>query len=155
LEPKDLTFVQVCLRAVIVFAVTLFIVRLAEKRFLARLNALDAMLGFILASMLARAINGSAAFFPTLGAGIFIVLLHRTVAAAACRWESFGNLVKGQEQVVVENGTVKERVLEDNHLSRKDLIEELRLNGNLESVEKVKKAVIERSGEISVIERDG
>jgi uncharacterized membrane protein YcaP (DUF421 family) len=84
---------------------------------------------------------------------MLIVLLHRTVAAAACRWEKFGNLVKGKEQIVVEDGRIRDGVLQDNHLSRKDLVEELRLNGNLECIDRVKKAVIERSGEISVIEQ--
>ena len=62
-EPKDLTLLQIALRALIVFIATLIIVRLADKRFMARINALDAILTFVLGSMLARAVNGSAAFF--------------------------------------------------------------------------------------------
>ena len=62
LEPKNLTFVQISVRGIIVFIAALIMVRLADRRFLAKLSAFDAILGFILASMLARAINGSAAF---------------------------------------------------------------------------------------------
>jgi hypothetical protein len=42
-------------------------VRVANKRIFSKTTAFDAVLGFIMASMLARAVNGSAAFFPTLG----------------------------------------------------------------------------------------
>lgn len=150
-EPKELTVLQVCLRAMVVFVATLIIVRLAEKRFLARLNALDAILGFILASMLARAINGSGPLIPTLVAGFVMAILHRLMASAACRWHSFSNLVKGREEVIIEDGKVVERVRKKNHISHGDLIEELRLNGKTESVDRVKKAVVERRGEISVL----
>ena len=58
LEPKDLTFAQIAMRGVIVFVVSLVMVRVANKRFLSKMTACDAILGFILASMLARAVNG-------------------------------------------------------------------------------------------------
>lgn len=60
-EPKDLTFVQVSLRGIIVFLATLIMIRLGHKRSLSRKTAFDAVLIVILASVLSRAINGSAA----------------------------------------------------------------------------------------------
>ena len=57
-EPKELTFLQVSLRGVIVFIATLIMVRLSSKRSLAEKTAFDAVLVVILGSMLARAING-------------------------------------------------------------------------------------------------
>jgi hypothetical protein len=42
-------------------------VRLSSKRSLAEKTAFDAVLLVIIASVLARAINRSAAFFPTIG----------------------------------------------------------------------------------------
>src|ERR1700748_2549565 len=69
LDPKNLTFLQIALRGIIVFAVTLLMVRLGDKRFLSQKTAFDAILGLILASMLARAVNGSSSFWATLGGG--------------------------------------------------------------------------------------
>src|SRR6188474_995265 len=93
LEAKELTFWQVSLRATIVFVASMIIFRLADKRFLSRITAFDAILGFILGSMIARAINGSAPFFPTLGGGLVLVLLHRAVAWLAFHWPAFADLV--------------------------------------------------------------
>ena len=154
-EPKDLTLLQIALRALIVFIATLIIVRLADKRFMARINALDAILTFVLGSMLARAVNGSAAFFPTLAGGLMLVLFHRFIAFLTFRWEGFGNLVKGKEDVLMEGGQFRKKNLRKNHISEKDFLEELRLNGNLENIKRVKRAVIERSGEISVVKDEG
>src|SRR5438045_9374664 len=74
-EPKDLTFVQISLRGIIVFLVTLVTMRLGHKRSLSRKTPFDAVLLVILAAVLSRAINGSAAFFATLG-GRVVLLVH-------------------------------------------------------------------------------
>jgi uncharacterized membrane protein YcaP (DUF421 family) len=66
-----LTFVQISLRGVIVFMATLAIIRCGDRRFLSQKTAFDAVLGFILASMPARAVYGAAAFFPLLAAVSF------------------------------------------------------------------------------------
>ena len=82
-EPRDLTFVQISLRGIIVFLVTLVAVRLGHKRSLSRKTPFDAVLLVILAAVLSRAINGSAAFFATLGGGVVLVVLHRLFAFLA------------------------------------------------------------------------
>src|SRR5437879_8407606 len=107
LQPKDLTFFQVSVRGIIVFIASLVIVRLADKRFFAKKAAFDVILGFILASMLARAVNGSAPFFPTLGGGFVLVGLHRLLGAIAFRYHRFGVLVKGGEEVLIEAGRMQ------------------------------------------------
>src|ERR1700746_3204353 len=103
-EPKDLTLLQISLRGIIVFIVTLLMVRLGHKRSLARKTAFDAVLLVILASVLSRAINGSAAFFATLGGGVVLVLLHRLFAYLAFYSHDFGILVKGKPDTIVRDG---------------------------------------------------
>src|SRR5262245_23155902 len=61
-EPRNLTFVQISLRGIIVFLVTLATIRLGHKRSLSRKTPFHAVLLVILAAVLSRAINGSAAF---------------------------------------------------------------------------------------------
>src|SRR2546423_956720 len=90
LQPKDLSLVHISARGIIVFLAALAMVRLGSRRFMAKLSAFDAILTFILASMLARAVNGSAAFFPTLGGGFVLIGMHRLIAALAFRWHWLG-----------------------------------------------------------------
>lgn len=150
-EPKDLTFIQISLRGIIVFVFSLAMVRLADKRFLAKLSAFDAILGFILASMLARAVNGSSAFFETMGAGFVLVLFHRLLAKLACHCDWFSKLIKGRADVLVENGRKIAPAMRKNNITEADLFEELRLNGQVKALDDVQVATIERSGEISVV----
>src|SRR5689334_24001697 len=77
LEPKELTFLQISLRGVIVFLATLIIVRLSDRRSLTKKSPFDQILIVILASILSRAINGSSTFWSTIGGAAVLVLLHR------------------------------------------------------------------------------
>jgi uncharacterized membrane protein YcaP (DUF421 family) len=152
-DPKNLTLSQMIPRATIVFIVTLVIVRLAHKRFMARRTAFDYVLGIILASMLARAINGSAPFFGTLVLGFYLVILHRILAALSFHSDRFGCLIKGHDKVLVKDGVRDHEVMKAHRISEKDLMEDLRLESHLNDVSKVKEARLERSGEISSIEK--
>jgi uncharacterized membrane protein YcaP (DUF421 family) len=154
LEPRDLTFLQISLRGATVFVTTLAMVRLGHKRSLARKTAFDALLIVILASVLSRAVNGSAAFFPTLGGGLVLVLLHRLFALAAFHSHWFGILIKGQPDILVADGQVDRRNMRRNHISLHDLQEDLRLAVKTEDLTKIKAARVERSGDISFIKKE-
>jgi uncharacterized membrane protein YcaP (DUF421 family) len=155
LEAKDLTFIQVSLRGVVVFIVSLVMVCVANKRFLAKMSAFDAILGFILASMLARAVNGSSAFFPTLGGGFVLVGIHALLAEASVRSDRFGVLVKGNACILVKEGKADRKMMAATKITEKDLLEEARLNGQVSNVKEIELATVERNGEVSVIRREG
>jgi uncharacterized membrane protein YcaP (DUF421 family) len=152
-DATALTFWQISLRGVIVFVAALVIVRCGDRRFLSHKTAFDAVLGFILASMLARAVNGTASFFPTLGGAFVLVMLRRVLAYGARRSHVIGNLVKGRSDVLIVDGVVAQEVARWNRLSPHDVLEDLRLHGNVPGVGDVSLAVLERNGQISVVPR--
>jgi uncharacterized membrane protein YcaP (DUF421 family) len=150
-EPKNLTFIQISLRGIVVMVAALIMIRLGTKRSLAEKTAFDAVLLIVLASVLARAVNGNTAFFPTLGGGFVLVFLHRLFGSVGCRWHAFGMLIKGEADVIVKNGNVNWKVLRQNHISKHDLEEDLRLNAKTEDISRIRIARVERSGDISFI----
>lgn len=151
LEPKDLGVLQVCLRGVIVFLATLVILRVGHKRFMSRMTAFDAVLGILLASVLARAVNGSAPLFPTLAVGFVLVLVHRIFSALTFYWTSFGKLAKGEADVLVQDGKIDRHKLRVHKISEKDLLEEARLNGQVSELSRIRTGTLERNGKISII----
>jgi uncharacterized membrane protein YcaP (DUF421 family) len=152
-DAASLTFVQISLRGVVVFAATLVIVRCGDRRFLSQKTAFDVVLGFILASMLARAVNGTAAFLPTLGGGFVLVVLHRLLAYLSQRSHAFGLLIKGRSDVIIRDGALDEAAARRNRLSEHDILEDLRLHGNVADIRDVLLAVLERNGHLSVVRR--
>jgi uncharacterized membrane protein YcaP (DUF421 family) len=153
-EPKDLTFIQISLRGIIVFIATLAMIRLGHKRSLARKTAFDAVLIVILASVLSRAINGSAAFFATLGGSVVIVVVHRLFAFIAYYSHWFGVLLKGTPELIIEDGDLILSAMRRNHVSKHDLEEDLRLEVRTEDIKDIRHAYVERSGDISFIEKE-
>jgi len=62
-------------------------------------------------------------------------------------------MVKGHSEILVADGQVDEKAMRRSHISRDDLQEEMRLNGNVEDPALVYRAYKERSGQISVVRR--
>ena len=153
-EPRELTFLQVATRGVIIFIATLVMVRLSSKRSLAEKTAFDAVLVVIIGSMLSRAINGSAAFFPTLGSGFVLVLLHRLFGLTAYYSHAFGILLNGKPVVLVQNGRLQRKNMLWNHITEHDLEEDMRLEAKTEDLSRIKVARVERSGDISFIKAE-
>ncbi|HEV2072944.1 MAG TPA: YetF domain-containing protein [Thermomicrobiales bacterium] len=154
LDADSLSVWQMAIRALIVYAAAVMMVRVGEKRFLGKNTAFDVILGIILGSVVSRAITGSSPFFPTLGAGFVLVGLHWSIAVLAFRSERLATLVKGESRLLIRDGKVQQEAIHKSHIGERDLLSALRVNGQLTSVSDVAEAHLERSGDISVIERE-
>lgn len=154
LDVDSLTIWQMSLRAIFVYIAGLAMIRVGEKRFIGKSSAFDVLLSIIVGSVLSRAINGSAAFFPTLGASILLVGMHWLFAAIAFRNEKFATLVKGTERLLIRDGEIQWSAMRKSHIGERDLLGALRSEAKLTDPSEVKEARLERNGEISVIPRD-
>lgn len=151
LEPKDFTFLQVTLRGMIVFAAALIMVRLSDRRSLSKKSPFDLILVVILASVLSRAINGSASFFSSIGGAAMLVVLHRVLAFASSRSAGVTAAIKGRPTVLVRDGQWERAALRRQNLALEDVLEDMRLNAKVEELDKIKVARLEVSGDISFI----
>ena len=151
---ENFTFLQICFRALLICTSALLMLRFAHKRFFAERNALDTLMAVILGSMLSRAINGPGELFGTIVASGMLVILHNVLTRIACRSDRLGFLLKGHSAVLVRDGRKDPNEMRRHHISDKDLEEDLRLKG-IESLSEVKRATLERNGEISTIKASG
>jgi uncharacterized membrane protein YcaP (DUF421 family) len=154
LDEEELGVRHMVVRAIVVFAIAVTIVRLGEKRFISENTAFDVILGVMLGSVVSRAITGQSPFVPTLSAAFVLVGLHWLLAQIAFRSSHFGTLIKGNTRVLIREGSVDWDAMSRSNLSRDDLLGALRLQSSLSDWEKVKEARLERNGEISVIRKD-
>lgn len=151
LESKDLSVGHMSLRAVIVFAAAVIMLRIGDKRFMGKSTALDVMLGIVFGSTVSRAITGNAAFFPTLAAALTMVLMHWVLASVAFRSKGFGAAVKGRERLLVRDGEIQWDAMRKAHVTEDDLKESLRNEGKEPDVRQIKAAHLERNGDVSII----
>jgi uncharacterized membrane protein YcaP (DUF421 family) len=152
---QPLTLWQVAARAIALYVSTVLVVRIGKSRLLGRASAVDVILGFLLGSLVSRGITGSSSLSETLTACVALVGIHWWITLAARSHHVLGWLLKGATYLVIRDGAVLPDALKRGHISLEDLKEELRLNGNVEDIGKVKRAYKERSGQISVVRDDG
>ena len=153
-EAGDLTADQMALRAVVVYAFALVVVRLGSKRVLGKATAFDVILGIVVGSVVSRGINGSGAFGPTLVACAVLVGMHWLFAVIAFRTSWFGPLIKGEPRRLVEDGEVQREAMRAASLTENDLNEALRHAGHPPDPARVRLAYLERDGSISVVPRE-
>jgi uncharacterized membrane protein YcaP (DUF421 family) len=152
-EGKDhIAWWQMCLRATIILAFGIVLVRLAGKRVFGKWGAIDIILSVIIGSNLSRALTGDAPFGPTLAATVLLVLLHAALIALAERVPALGPVLKGNAARIVQDGRPDPAALRRHGVGGGDLEEALRCSG-VTNLSDVDEAWIERNGDISVIKR--
>lgn len=150
-EAEDLTTAQMALRTIIIYIAALVIVRLASRRFLSKASAFDVVVGIMLGSIMSRAINGSAAFWPTIAASAILIGMHWAFAELAYKTGWFGPIVKGDRIVLIKDGEIQRRGMHQASVTRDDLSEAIRLQTRQTDPSRIRLAYMERSGDISVI----
>ncbi len=148
-QGEQLDALQMTLRAVAVFVLTLLMIRVSGRRSVGQHRAFDACTTVLLGSVLSRAVVGASPFWPTMAAGAAIVLLHRTVAMASLRWAWFEAMVSGDKRELVRQGRRDEHEMHKALITPRDLDEAVRKKAGDEATP-VERAVLERDGRITV-----
>ena len=108
-ESRDITVLQMSLRAAVVFIVTILMVRLAKKRFMGRATAFDVILGIMIGSIVSRAVTGNSPLLPALAATAVLLGMHWLFSGIAMRWHGFGSLIKDEPRTLIRDGQVDSR----------------------------------------------
>jgi uncharacterized membrane protein YcaP (DUF421 family) len=140
------------LRAVVVYALTLVLVRLGSRRLLAKPSAFDVIVAIMLGSIMSRAIT-SQPFVPIVIAGALLLFMHWLLALLTFHVHWLSVALKGRRIELVRDGKILEDGMRRAKITKDDFAEALRLQVQDEDVSKVQAAHMERSGSISVIPR--
>jgi uncharacterized membrane protein YcaP (DUF421 family) len=146
----DVTWMQECARAVVIFIYGLALVRLAGRRLFGKWSALDIIVSIMIGSNLSRALTGSAQLGGTLAATTLLVFLHWLLANMAARSRRFSQVVEGSSVELGKGGRLDPKILARHAVSEADLHEALRGAG-LQDASTTCGVVLEPSGKISVL----
>ena len=152
-DSHTITAVQLMMRAMAVFFAALALLRLSGKHTFGGSAAFDVVVKIMLGAVLSRAVVAASPFWGTLGAGLVLVLLHRLLAWAACRSEWVGWLIKGEATLLAQQGQALPDQLRRANISEKDLLEGLRTQGNLATLDQAEAVYLERNGSLSVVKK--
>ena len=153
LDSKELVPYQMAARAVVMYIVSIVLIRLSGLRLLGKQTPFDHLTVLILGAMLGRAIVAGQSFGGSILAAIIIIGLHRL-----CAWWSFtskkaGSVLKGEPVELVKNSNFIETNLTKTQVTKNDLEEAARTQINTSELSEIKDAFLERSGKISIVKK--
>ena len=149
----NLNSLQMCLRAIAVFFLALILIRFTGMRAFGIKTAFDTCIMIMLGSVLSRAVVGASPFIPTILASASLVIIHKIIARLSVSNQRISHLVKGKPLSIYKDGILNEKNLKKCSLSFGDVMEEVRVNANFNSLDHIEEIFMERNGEISVIEK--
>jgi uncharacterized membrane protein YcaP (DUF421 family) len=150
---EELNSLQMSVRAAIAFFCALVLIRIAGLRTFGRRSAMDNVIIIMLGAVLSRAVVGASPFIPVLLACAVFVLIHRLLAWLSWNHDGIGKLIKGEHISLFANGEDNIPNMKRSMISKKDMMEGVRLQVNENSCENIEEVFIERNGEISVIKK--
>ena len=153
-QGRDLDPLQMSLRALVVFLVTLVLIRISGRRSFGKRSPFDSVVVILLGATLGRAIVGASPFVPTVLASLMIVVCHRVLAWGCMRSPAIERLVGGVEREVYSHGAFNEREMHAALMTRDDVCESVRQKIGSRSMDKVAAAILERNGDVSVIRKE-
>ncbi len=151
---SKISYLQMVLRTIIVYGVALGLIRLGKRRFLGGYTAFDILMGFVVGSIMSRAITGGESFFGAILVISTLMAIHYFISYVGYYYSDASKLVKNQERQLIKDGVVDDEAMLNSKLGDNDLLQALRQKGSVESASDVKSAYLERDGSITVIPKE-
>ncbi|HEX2486415.1 MAG TPA: YetF domain-containing protein [Myxococcota bacterium] len=145
---------DVVLRAVALYAFLLVLFRTAGKRALAQTTVFDLVLLFVISEMAGPMVLGGDQSFSGGGAAIATLVLVDVAFSLAKQRSSFlDRFVDGVAIYLMREGRLDREAMERERVAEDDILAAARQHQGIDSLDRVDDAVLERSGQISVIPR--
>jgi uncharacterized membrane protein YcaP (DUF421 family) len=146
---------DIVIRAVIGFLFVFTLTRLIGRRELSSLQPFDLMLLIVIGDLIQQGItqNDLSVTGLILTVGIF-GLMTLTASYLGFRFPRIRPILEPEPLILVEDGNVIERNLKKERMTQEELAAEARIQ-QIDSLEKVKWAVLESGGRISFIPKSG
>ena len=144
------------LRSVTIYVVLLILFRIAGRRTLSELTTFDFVLVLIIGEATQQALLGED--FSLINAVLVIdtlLFLDIVMALAKARWKTFDKIVDGVPTIIVENGRPLRDRIRKARVDEGDVMEAARRLQGIERMDQIRYAVLEVSGGITVIPREG
>lgn len=142
---------QLVLRAVIIYAFLLVLLRVTGKRQVGQLAPFDLVLLLVISNTVQNAMNaGDNSVTAGLILALTVVVINGLVASLTWRFKKVESIVEGEPQVLVHNGRLNKSLVDRAKITEHELMAALR-QGGCTSLHEVHAAILENNGSISVV----
>jgi len=153
-EGKDLSTMQMCARAVVIYFIALIMLRISGRRTFGKKTAFDNTIAIILGAILSRAVVGASEFVPTVACSLSLVLLHRCLAWVSLRSKTIKHLLQGASIPLYKDGKLNKDNMDTSLITEGELIEDMRLKANIGRLAQAEEIYMETNGEVGVVKKN-
>jgi uncharacterized membrane protein YcaP (DUF421 family) len=140
-------------RAAIVYAVLLVLVRISGKRTVGQFTPFDLVVVMLLAEAVTESLSGGdESLVGGLIVAVTLIVLDIGLAIAGARSKKFDKVIQGEPVLVGRDGEIYKEVLKREKVAEEDLDKALRENDC--QLEDMRMAVLEVDGQISILKRE-
>ena len=144
------------LRAALVYLALLVIFRVTGKRTMSQVTTFDLVLLLIISEATQQALLGED-YSVTMGLLVIITLvgLDRVADYLGWRFPRVGRALDGTPVVLIERGRILEDRMREHHIAMDEVLQQARTSQGLRRGDEIDYAILERSGSISIIPKQG
>lgn len=140
-------------RTFVYYVVIVFIFRMMGKREVGELSLLDMVVFIMIAELAVVTIEDLDMFFAySMIPMAVLLIIQRLVAWFSLKSPFFRSWFEGKPSIIISQGKIDEFAMRKNRFNFEDLLQQLRENGT-ESINDVDYAILEPSGNLSIVEK--
>ena len=151
---ENISPLEIAARSAVMFMVALLLMRMAGMRPFGKGEPFDNIITFLIGGILSRGVVGATPFFSTIASMITIIIIHKILAKLSVYSKWFGAKVKGEKVLLYRKGMFIKENMGHVNITEHDILEDLRLQVQLGSLEKIEEVYMERTGEISFVKKE-
>lgn len=137
-------------RTIFMYFFIIFVYRLMGKKEVGQLSVVDLIVSILIAELIAIGIEGEKGnLFISVIPILVLALVQILVSYITLKNDKIRNVLDGKPTVIIKNGKLNFTEMSKLRYSLDDLLTQLRLQG-VKSIDKVKYAVLENNGNLSV-----
>ncbi|HTM93420.1 MAG TPA: YetF domain-containing protein [Flavisolibacter sp.] len=151
---ENISPLEIAARSAIMFVVALLLMRMAGMRPFGKGEPFDNIITFLIGGILSRGVVGATPFFSTVFSMAVIIIIHKIFAKLSIYSKWFGAKVKGEKILLFRDGVFEKKNMNRVNITEHDILEDLRLHVQSNSLNAIKEVYMERSGRISFVKKD-
>lgn len=150
----DIMFIGIIFKTLFMYFFIIFAYRLMGKKEVGQLSIIDLIVSILIAELVALAIeNNKNSILMSVVPIMVLVGVQIFMSYITLKNEKIRDIIDGKPIVIIKNGKLNFTEMSKLRYSLDDLISQLRLQG-VKSIDKVKYAVLENNGSLSVFQDD-
>jgi uncharacterized membrane protein YcaP (DUF421 family) len=150
---ENISPLEIAARSAVMFIVALLLMRMAGMRPFGKGEPFDNIITFLIGGILSRGVVGATPFFSTVFSMAVIIIIHKIFAKLSIYSKWFGAKVKGEKVLLFREGAFLEKNMNHVNITEHDIMEDLRLTIQSDSLAGINEVYMERTGEISFVKK--